>query len=189
MARPAISFEFPDIPGLADKFLELPASLASAAIGTAVKKALQPAQEKLKQTTPVGPTGNLRRGIATKAKRYPKTKTAVAIVGYRKPNSSKPPKAGTKRRNRPADKTQHQLLVEYGTKERFTKRTWIGWVRGASRASRGRMPAVAPIEKASKATESQVKANLEKEMLKAYENALKQLPKFLAARAAKGRRP
>lgn len=179
MARPAISFEFPDLPGLADKFRELPASLASAAIGTAVKKALQPAQEKLKQTTPVGPTGNLKRGIATKAKRYPKTKTAVAIVGYRKPNSSKPPKAGTKRRNRPADKTQHQLLVEYGSRPRFTK---VG-------AYRGLMPVVAPIEKASKATESQVKANLEKEMLKAYENALKQLPKFLAARAAKGRRP
>jgi hypothetical protein len=48
---------------------------------------------------------------------------------------------------------------------------------------------MAPIEKASKATESQVKGNLEKEMMKAYENALKQLPKFLAARAAKGRRP
>jgi hypothetical protein len=121
MARPAISFEFPDIPGLADKFRALPASLASAALGTAVKKALQPAQEKLKQITPVGPTGNLKRGIATKAKRYPKTKTAVAIVGYRKPNSSKPPKSGTKRRNRQADKTQHQLLVEYGSKQRFTK--------------------------------------------------------------------
>jgi len=179
MARPGISFEFPDIPGLADKFRALPASLASAAIGTAVKKALQPAQEKLKQITPVGPTGNLKRGIATKAKRYPKTKAAVAIVGYRKPNSSKPPKSGTKRRNRPADKTQHQFLVEFGTKPRLTK----------AGAYRGIMPALAPIEKASKAAESQVKANLEKEMAKAYENALKQLPKFLAARAAKGRRP
>jgi hypothetical protein len=102
MARPAISFEFPDIPGLADKFRALPASLASAAILARLsRKALQPAQEKLKQITPVGPTGNLKRGIATKAKRYPKTKAAVAIVGYRKPNSSKPPKSGTKRRNRP----------------------------------------------------------------------------------------
>lgn len=179
MVRPVISLEFPDLPGLADKFRALPASLASAAIGTAVKKALQPAQDKLKQTTPVGPTGNLKRGIATKAKRYPKTKTAVAIVGYRKPNSSKPPKAGTKRRNRPADKTQHQLLVEYGSKPRFTK----------AGAYRGLMPAMAPIGKASKATESQVKANLEKEILKAYENAMRQLPKFLAARAARGRAP
>ena len=66
MARPAISFEFPDIPGLADKFRALPASLASAALGTAVKKALQPAQEKLKQITPVGPTGR-PSGAATAA--------------------------------------------------------------------------------------------------------------------------
>jgi hypothetical protein len=51
------------------------------------------------------------------------------------------------------------------------------------------MPVMQPIQKASKATEGQVKAILEKELLKAYENALKQLPRFLAARAAKGRRP
>ena len=182
MARPAISFEFPDIPGLADKFRALPASLASAAIGTAVKKALQPAQEKLKQITPVGPTGNLKRGIATKAKRYPKKKTAVALVGYRKPpkGGADAPATGRKRRNKANNKTQHQFLVEFGYKtRRFTK----------AGAYRGVMPAVAPIEKASKATEGQVKANLEKVMIKAYENALKQLPKFLAARAAKGRAP
>jgi hypothetical protein len=89
-------------------------------------------------------------------------------VGYRKPNSSKPPKSGTKRRNRQADKTQHQFLVEYGSKQRFTK----------AGAYRGLMPVMQPIQKASKATEGQVKAILEKEMLKAYENALKQLPRF-----------
>jgi hypothetical protein len=177
MARPAITLEFPDVPGLADEFRRLPKSLASAAIGAAVKRAMQPAQEKLKQITPKGPTGNLRRGIATKAKRYPKTGAAVAVVGYRRPNSSKPPKVGTKRRNRANDQTQHQLLVEYGTKERFTKRG----------AYRGRMPVLEPIAKASKATQAQVTANLRKEMVAAAEKALKQLPKYLAARAAKGK--
>jgi len=177
MARPGMTLEFPDLPGLAEQFRQLPKSLASAAIGAAVKRALKPAQEELKRQTPVGPTGNLKRGIATKAKRYPKTGSAVAIVGYRKSGTGKPPKEGTKRRNKASDKTQHQFLVEYGSKPRVTK----------SGANRGRMPAMHPIEQASRASESQVKALLESEMKLAYEKALKQLPRYMAARAKKGR--
>ena len=177
MARPGMTLEFPDLPGLAEQFRQLPKSLASAAIGAAVKRALKPAQEELKRQTPVGPTGNLKRGIATKAKRYPKTGSAVAIVGYRKSGTGKPPKEGTKRRNKASDKTQHQFLVEYGSKPRVTK----------SDANRGRMPAMHPIEQASRASESQVKALLESEMKLAYEKALKQLPRYMAARAKKGR--
>ena len=177
MARPGMTLEFPDLPGLAEQFRQLPKSLASAAIGAGVKRALKPAEEELKRQTPVGPTGNLRRGIATKAKRYTKTGSAVAIVGYRKSGSGKPPKEGTKRRNKASDKTQHQFLVEYGSKPRVTK----------DGANRGRMPAMHPIEQASRASESQVKALLESEMKLAYEKALKQLPRYMAARAKKGR--
>jgi hypothetical protein len=177
MARPGMTLEFPDLPGLAEQFRQLPKSLASAAIGAGVKRALKPAQDELKRQTPVGPTGNLKRGIATKAKRYPKTGAAVAIVGYRKSGSAKPPKEGAKRRNKAADQTQHQFLVEYGSKPRVTK----------SGANRGRMPAMHPIEQASRAAESQVKALLESEMKLAYEKALKQLPRYMAARAKKGR--
>jgi hypothetical protein len=71
-----MTLEFPDLPGLAEQFRQLPKSLASAAIGAGVKRALKPAEEELKRQTPVGPTGNLRRGIATKAKRYTKTGSA-----------------------------------------------------------------------------------------------------------------
>lgn len=170
-----MTLEFPDLPGLAEQFRQLPKSLASAAIGAAVKRALKPAQEALKRLTPVGPTGNLKRGIATKAKRYPKTGAAVAIVGYRKSGTGRPPKG--KRRNKASDKTQHQFLVEYGSKPRVTK----------SGANRGRMPAMHPIEQASRASESQVKALLESEMKLGYEKALKQLPRYMAARAKKGR--
>lgn len=177
MARPAMTLEFPDLPGLAEQFRQLPKSLASAAIGAGVKRALKPAEKELKRQTPVGPTGNLKSGIATKAKRYPKTGAAVAIVGYRKAGTGKPPKEGTKRRNKASDKTQHQFLVEYGSKPRVTK----------SGANRGRMPAMHPIEQASRAAESQVKALLESEMKLAYEKALKQLPRYMAARAKKGR--
>lgn len=177
MARPGMVFEFPDVEGLADKFRKLPKSLAATAIGAGVKRAMKPAVDELKHTTPVGPTGNLKRSIATKAKRYPKTGSAVAVAGYRKPGSSKPPKSGTKRRNRANDKSQHQFLVEYGTKQRFTKQG----------ANRGRMPALSPVRHAWAAAESQVKGLLEKEMKAAYENALKQLPRYMAARAAKGR--
>ena len=177
MARPGMTLEFPDFPGLAEQFRQLPKSLASAAIGAGVKRALKPAQDELKRQTPVGPTGNLKRGIATKAKRYPKTGSAVAIVGYRKSGTGRPPKEGTKRRNKASDKTQHQFLVEYGSKPRVTK----------SGANRGRMPAMHPIEQASRASESQVKALLESEMKLAYEKALNQLPRYMAARAKKGR--
>jgi len=177
MARPGMTLEFPDLPGLAEQFRQLPKSLASAAIGAGVKRAMKPAEEELKRQTPVGPTGNLRRGIATKAKRYTKTGSAVAIVGYRKAGTGKPPKEGTKRRNKASDKTQHQFLVEYGSKPRVTK----------SGANRGRMPAIDPIGQASRAAESQVKALLESEMKLAYEKALKQLPRYMAARAKKGR--
>jgi len=178
MARPVgMSFEFPDFDGLADKFRELPKSLAAASIGAGVKRAMKPAEQALKQIAPVGPTGNLRRGVATKAKRYPKTGAAVAVVGFRKPNSKGPPKEGTKRRNKASDKTQHQFLVEYGSKQRFTK----------SGANRGRMPARAPVRMAWRAAESQVKGLLTQEMKTAYENAIKQLPRYMAARAKKGR--
>ena len=177
MARPGMTLEFPDLPGLAEQFRQVPKSLASAAIGAGVKRALKPAEEELKRQTPVGPTGNLRRGIATKAKRYTKTGSAVAIVGYRKSGTGRPPKEGTKRRNKASDKTQHQFLVEYGSKPRVTK----------GGANRGRMPAMHPIEQASRAAESQVKALLESEMKLAYEKALKQLPRYMAARAKKGR--
>lgn len=177
MARPGVTLEFPDLPGLAEQFRQLPKSLAAAAIGAGVKRALKPAEEELKRQTPVGPTGNLKRGIVTKAKRYPKTGSAVAIVGFRKSGTGKPPKKGTKRRNKASDKTQHQFLVEYGSKPRMTK----------SGANRGRMPAMHPIEQASRASASQVKALLESEMKLAYEKALKQLPRYMAARAKKGR--
>ena len=187
MARPGMTLEFPDLPGLAEQFRQLPKSLASAAIGAGVKRAMKPAEEELKRQTPVGPTGNLRRGIATKAKRYTKTGSAVAIAGYRKAGTGKPPKEGTKRRNKASDKTQHQFLVGYGSKKRFTKRSWAGFFTGAKRSSRGRMPAIDPIGQASRAAESQVKALLESEMKLAYEKALKQLPRYMAARAKKGR--
>lgn len=178
MSRPVgMTFEFPDLPGLADQFRQLPKSLASAAIGAGVKRAMKPAEAVLKSTTPVGPTGNLRRGVATKARRYTKSGAAVAIVGFRKPGSKGPPQDSVKRRNKASDKTQHQFFVEYGTKQRFTK----------SKANRGRMPAKAPVKMAWRAAESQVKGLLEQEMKTAYENALKQLPRYMAARAKKGR--
>ena len=178
MARPVgMTFEFPDLPGLAEQFRKLPKSLASASIGAGVKRAMKPAQAALKRITPVGPTGNLKRGVTTKAKRYPKSGAAVAIVGYRKAGTSKPPKEGTKRRNKGNDKTYHQFLVEYGSKQRFTKKG----------ANRGRMPAKAPVKMAWRAAESQVKGLLAQEMKTAYEKALKQLPLYMAARAKKGK--
>jgi len=177
MAGPSVTLTFPDINGLAGEFRKLPKSLAATTIGAAVKRAIKPAEDKLKQLTPVGPTGNLKRGIATKAKRYPKTGTAVALVGYRKAGSGKKKQSGTKRRNKASDKTYHQFLVEYGTAKRETK----------SGANRGVMPAIRPIERASQAVLSQVQAKPQREMQVGLQKAIRQMPKYLAARAAKGR--
>jgi len=69
-------------------------------------------------------------------------------------------------------------LVEYGTGRRVTK----------AGGNRGVMPALRPIERASQAVLSQVQANLQREMQVGLQNAIKQMPKYLAARAAKGRK-
>lgn len=71
-----------------------------------LRKAMKPGVAKLKQNTPKGPTGNLRRSIKLKVKVYRKNDNAVGLVGYDIGRGSK---------------GYHQGFLEFGTKERRTK--------------------------------------------------------------------
>ena len=93
--------------------------LISSKMRTALRFAAKPTYVALQQN--VGDlgikTGNLRRAVTLKAKAYPKSGNAVALVGFIRAGK------GTQD-ERKAGKTNayHQHLVEFGTKPRFTKR-------------------------------------------------------------------
>lgn len=86
----------------------------------ALKKALVPAEERLRQITPIGPTENLRNAVSTRTKAYQKTGNAVGLVGYRQ--STKEPSTAFSTAARSVRKGKnrgfHQWWLEFGTKER-----------------------------------------------------------------------
>ena len=186
MAAPAIKLEFPDIDGLAKEFRKLPKSLSAITQAAAVKRAMKPAEQALKSTTPKGPTGNLRRAIAIKSVPYRKTGTGVAVVGYRKPNTGKPPTVNKKGRRVGVGLAFHQFLVEKGTVKRQTSR-WR--LRSLLRPrNRGIMPAIQPIARAWEASKEGLGSRLETELKQGLVNAMKQFEKYQAARAARAAR-
>ena len=93
--------------------------LISSKMRTAMRFAARPTYLALEQNvSEIGTkTGNLKRAVAIKAKGYPKTGNAVALVGFIRSGG------GTKS-ERKAGKTNayHQHFLEFGTKARYTKR-------------------------------------------------------------------
>lgn len=85
----------------------------------ALTKAIEPAFQRLKQITPVGPTGNLKRAITKKVAIYPQDGNAVGIVGFKRAGLSDSVSAagGTVRAG--PDRAFHQWWLEEGTKERL----------------------------------------------------------------------
>ena len=160
MSKPMIELDVPDVDDLRAAFAALPRNLAARTQGAALGRAIKPAVSALKRTTAVGPTGNLRRAVTTKTKRYQKTGVGVAMVGYVKPNSKKAPARGKR-----TDLSYHQFIVEYGTKKRATR----------TGANRGVSPARLPVRMAWQAVEGVVAANLETELRIGLEGAIKQL--------------
>lgn len=175
MAAPGMRLEFPDFDGIAAEFRKLPRSLSAITQAAAVKRAMKPAEQALKATTPKGPTGNLRRAIKTKSIRYKKSGVGVALVGFQKPGSGKPPKQNKKGRRVGPGLAYHQFIVEKGTARRQTSK---GWNRGA-------MPAIKPVERAWNAAKAGLEQRLETELKQGLVNAMKQLQKYQAARAAR----
>jgi hypothetical protein len=112
-----------ELRGFREKLREfLPPRQASEVIGDAVRKAIQPMTRKLREITPVGPTGNLKRAVTSKVVKYAQSGVAVGIVGYTRAGDSPTASAagGTVRVGK--DRAFHQWLLEFGTKRRVLTR-------------------------------------------------------------------
>ena len=81
-------------------------------------KAIEPAFQALQQTTPIGPTGNLRRAVAKKVIAYTRDGNAVAVLGFRRAGLARSESAagGTVRSG--PDRAFHQWWLEEGTQPR-----------------------------------------------------------------------
>lgn len=107
----------PDLQALRDAFKELPGNIAAKVIGAGLKRASAPMVAALKETTPKGPTGNLRRSIKTVVKRYPRDGAAVVVVGYQKAGTGEKKSAAGGRVNSGSDRAFHQFWLEFGGKK------------------------------------------------------------------------
>lgn len=88
----------------------------------AIKKAIAPTLERLKQVSPVGPTGNLQRAADSKVVPYPADGVAVGLVGFRRSGrqSSESAAGGAVRAGK--DRGYHQWWLEQGTQDRFVSK-------------------------------------------------------------------
>ena len=84
----------------------------------ALEKAVLPVELRLREVTPEGPTGNLKRAVTSKVVEYGLDGRAVAIVGYRRAGRERSESAagGTVRAG--PDRAFHQWWLENGTQGR-----------------------------------------------------------------------
>lgn len=95
-----------------------PPKYAANELARILRKAVAPMVNRLRQITPVGPTGNLKRAVSSKVIPYRADGTALALVGYtRAGRRDSASAAGGSVRAGP-DRAFHQWWLEYGTKER-----------------------------------------------------------------------
>ena len=87
-------------------------------LAAALEKAVYPAFLRLREVTPLGPTGNLRRAVSYKVVEYGLDGRAVAILGYRRAGREPSGSAagGTVRAG--PDRGYHQWWLEKGTQAR-----------------------------------------------------------------------
>ena len=200
-----ISVEFPQMDALKDAFKSLPKNISAKYMAAALGRALDPGFRMLKELTPRGPTGNLKRSVRLKTKRYTKTGAGVALAGYVAP----PRKAASDLKS--SEKGYHQGFLEFGTKQRKTKgriassfrrsgavRVVVarrsgavttkpkppkGFVKAVPKGGvvdLGKFPVggkagVPPVKTAFQRTKTQVSANLNKEMAVALQSAIKEM--------------
>lgn len=87
-------------------------------LAAALDKAVLPVELRLREVTPLGPTGNLRRAVTSKVVEYGLDGRAVAIVGYQRAGRERSESAagGTVRAG--PDRAFHQWWLENGTQGR-----------------------------------------------------------------------
>ena len=88
-------------------------------LAEALEKALFPAMSRLRENTPVGPTGNLKRAVNMKVVPYRRQGNAVGLIGYNRAGvgSTTSVAGGTVQAG--PDRAFHQWWLEYGTKQRI----------------------------------------------------------------------
>lgn len=117
--KATIKIEGPDLFEIREAFKQMKPNIAARVIGAGLRRAAKPGENALKQVTPKGPTGNLRRAIRTMVKRYPRDGAAVAIVGYVKAGTGKTKSAGGGKVQKGPDRAFHQFWLEFGTADRY----------------------------------------------------------------------
>jgi len=110
-----VKVEFPQMEEVQKAFRSLRGNIAAKYMAAALGKTIDPALKALKSNTPKGPTGNLRRAVRKKTKRYVKDGAGIAMAGY----TAAPKKRGDGLKG--SQKGHHQGWLEFGTKQRFTK--------------------------------------------------------------------
>lgn len=87
-------------------------------LGEALRDVCFRVELRLREVTPEGPTGNLRRAIDSKVVEYPLDGNAVGLVGFRRAGRGRSQSAagGTVRRG--PDRAFHQYWLEEGTNDR-----------------------------------------------------------------------
>ena len=93
-------------------------------IGAALKNTSKPAVKALRKATPKGPTGNLKRAVDVKVRRYDKQENgwAVCLVGFRAAGKMASQTAQGGRVRKGKDRGFHQGWIEFGTKNRQTRK-------------------------------------------------------------------
>lgn len=85
----------------------------------ALERAIWPAYLRLREVTPVGPTGNLKRAVAYKTVAYKKDGNAVGLIGYNRSGTGESVAlAGEGSTRIGKDRAFHQWWLEYGTRQR-----------------------------------------------------------------------
>lgn len=107
----------PPIDELAKRLKSFGPTISAKYLGSALRKASAPAEKALRaNVAELGKvTGNLRRAIGVKVKRYTRTGNAVALIGFAAVPGKKTPPGGD------AKSAFHAGLIEFGTKERTAK--------------------------------------------------------------------
>ena len=90
----------------------------AATLAEALDKALFPAMRRLRENTPEGPTGNLKRAVDMKIVPYERNGNAVGLIGYNKAASAKSTSALGGSIQAGPDRAFHQWWVEFGTRQR-----------------------------------------------------------------------
>lgn len=114
-----IGVEFPELAALRQGIRALGDKKAAAELlGEALERAIFPAYLRLREVTPVGPTGNMKRAATYKVKVYPRTGGAVGLIGYTRAGAAGSSSAAGGTVEAGPDRAFHQWWLEFGTKQR-----------------------------------------------------------------------